>query len=82
MGKRPKLKSRQPLAGIILKFTLISSILIKRTIEHRKILVTYINSEILLEELQNEMRAICQFNPEQEFTMKWIDEEGILYFLD
>lgn len=42
----------------------------------RKILVTYINSEILLEDLQNEMRAICQFTADQEFTMKWIDEEG------
>jgi len=42
----------------------------------RKILVTYINSEILLDDLQNEMRAICQFSPDQEFTMKWIDEEG------
>ncbi|KAI9565633.1 hypothetical protein GHT06_009425 [Daphnia sinensis] len=41
-----------------------------------KILVTYINSEILLEDLRNEMRAICQFSPDQEFTMKWIDEEG------
>ncbi len=38
--------------------------------------MTYINSEILLDDLQNEMRAICQFSPDQEFTMKWIDEEG------
>lgn len=50
--------------------------------QFRKILVTYINSEILLEDLQNEMRAICQFSSDQEFTMKWIDEEGLFYFLN
>lgn len=38
--------------------------------------MTYINSDIVLDDLQNEMRAICQFSPDQEFTMKWIDEEG------
>lgn len=47
--------------------------------------MTYIKPEILLEELQNEMRAICQFSSDQEFTMKWIDEEGLckgyLYFI-
>jgi len=48
-----------------------------------KILVTYIRPEILVNGLQDEMRAICQFGPEQEFTMKWIDEEGThLYFND
>lgn len=44
---------------------------------HRKILVTYIKPEILVNGLRDEMRAICQFSPDQEFTMKWIDEEGI-----
>ena len=43
--------------------------------------MTYIKSEILLEELRNEMRAICQFMPDQEFTMKWIDEEGVFFCL-
>ena len=43
----------------------------------RKILVTYIKPEILVNGLQDEMRAICQFSPDQEFTMKWIDEEGV-----
>lgn len=38
--------------------------------------MTYINSQIQLEDLQNEMRAICQFSQDQGFTMKWIDEEG------
>lgn len=41
-----------------------------------KILVTYIKPEILVNGLRDEMRAICQFSPDQEFTMKWIDEEG------
>lgn len=40
-----------------------------------KILVTYIDPDILLEGLREEMRAICQFSADQEFTMKWIDEE-------
>lgn len=44
----------------------------------RKILVTYIDPDILLDGLREEMRAICNFSPDQEFTMKWIDEEGIV----
>ena len=39
--------------------------------------MTYIDPDILLEGLRDEMRAICQFSVDQEFTMKWIDEEGI-----
>lgn len=38
--------------------------------------MTYIDPDILLEGLREEMRAICQFSADQEFTMKWIDEEG------
>ena len=46
----------------------------------RRVLVTYISPDILLEGLQEEMRAICQFSMDQDFTMKWIDEEGITNF--
>ena len=47
----------------------------------RKILVTYIDPDILLDGLREEMRAICNFSPDQEFTMKWIDEEGTVWTL-
>jgi hypothetical protein len=44
---------------------------------NRKILVTYIDPEIMVNGLREEMRAICQFTQDMEqFTMKWIDEEG------
>jgi hypothetical protein len=76
MGKRPKSKSRQPIAGIIYIFFQFVFVIILSFLGCRKILVTYINSDIVLDALQNEMRAICQFSPDQEFTMKWIDEEG------
>ena len=46
----------------------------------RRVLVTYISPDILLEGLQEEMRAICQFSLDQDFTMIWINEEGINNF--
>lgn len=48
---------------------------------YRRVLVTYVSPDILLEGLQEEMRAICQFSLDQEFTMKWIDEEGFVHYL-
>lgn len=39
-------------------------------------MITYIDPNITLEQLQREMRAICHFTGEQVFTMKWVDEEG------
>lgn len=41
-----------------------------------EILITYIEQNISLEKLKQEMRAICRFPHDQVFTMKWIDEEG------
>lgn len=41
-----------------------------------EIMVTYIDPNVTLESLCNEMRDICKFDTEQEFTMKWVDEEG------
>jgi atypical protein kinase C iota type len=50
-------------------------------LQNRKILVTYIDPEIMVNGLREEMRAICQFSQDMEqFTMKWIDEEGNFYF--
>lgn len=41
-----------------------------------EVLITYINQNISLEELCQEMREICRFPQDQVFTMKWVDEEG------
>lgn len=45
---------------------------------YREIMITYIDPQITLEQLCQEMRDICRFNQEQVFTMKWVDEEGKL----
>ena len=41
----------------------------------RKLQITYINPGISVDTLREEMRTICGFSTEQ-FTMKWIDDEG------
>lgn len=41
-----------------------------------EVMITYIDPNITLEQLQREMRDICHFSAEQVFTMKWVDEEG------
>lgn len=41
-----------------------------------EVLITYINQDITLEGLCQEMREICRFSTDQVFTMKWVDEEG------
>lgn len=37
--------------------------------------ITYISPRISVEKLREEMRTICGFGTEQ-FTMKWVDDEG------
>lgn len=39
-------------------------------------MIIYIQPIITLENLCQEMREICKFDNEQNFTMKWVDEEG------
>lgn len=41
-----------------------------------EILITYINSDITLDGLCQEIKEICRFGHDQVFTMKWVDEEG------
>lgn len=41
-----------------------------------EVLITYIDQNISLEQLCQEMREICRFSQDQIFTMKWVDEEG------
>ena len=47
----------------------------------RKILVTYIKPEILANGLRDEMQAICQYSPDQEFTIKLINEGVSISFI-
>lgn len=42
----------------------------------RKVMVTSIASNISYDKLCHEMRDICNFDDQQLFTMKWVDEEG------
>ncbi|XP_054160714.1 protein kinase C iota type-like [Oppia nitens] len=41
-----------------------------------EVMVIYIKDDIYLNDLCNEMREICRFSQQQNFTMKWVDEEG------
>jgi len=39
-------------------------------------MITYIKPQITVDQLRHEMRVICRFPVDQDFTMKWVDEEG------
>jgi hypothetical protein len=41
-------------------------------------MITYVGPMVSLDDFSLEMREICEFGVDQEFTMKWIDEEGII----
>ena len=47
-----------------------------KTAYNGELMVTYINPDITLEKLYKEIKDICRFSEDQEFTVKWIDEEG------
>ncbi|CAH0380924.1 unnamed protein product [Bemisia tabaci] len=47
-----------------------------KTVYSGEVIVSYINSVIKYEELQNHMEDICHLAKGQPFTMKWVDEEG------
>ncbi|XP_034834680.1 atypical protein kinase C isoform X3 [Maniola hyperantus] len=47
-----------------------------KTVYSGDVFITYINHNVTLEEFTQEMMAICRFQPDQVFTMKWVDEEG------
>ena len=42
------------------------------------VLITNLSTDISYEGLCSEMRDICKFDGEQPFTVKWVDEEGLL----
>lgn len=39
-------------------------------------MITYIDPRITVDELRYQIRVFCQFPSNQDFTMKWVDEEG------
>lgn len=39
-------------------------------------MITYIDPKITVDQLRYEMMVICRFSSDQDFTMKWVDEEG------
>lgn len=47
-----------------------------KTAYNGEVMITYIDQQITVDQLCQEMREICRFVPEQVFTMKWVDEEG------
>lgn len=38
--------------------------------------ITYIPPSLEMDNLHLEIRAVCKFEPQQVFTVKWVDEEG------
>ncbi|XP_072035800.1 protein kinase C iota type-like isoform X2 [Amphiura filiformis] len=40
------------------------------------ILCISINPEVTIDDLYADMREVCSFQEDQEFTMKWVDEDG------
>ena len=47
-----------------------------KTVFYGEVMITYIKRTIGLEQLCKEMRDICRFAADKQFTMKWVDEEG------
>jgi len=47
-----------------------------KTAYNGEVLITYINPNITLEQLSEEIRDMCKFTLDQAFTIKWVDEEG------
>ncbi|KAL1464220.1 hypothetical protein WDU94_003887, partial [Cyamophila willieti] len=41
-----------------------------------EVFITYIKPDTTYERLQEEVKEICKFSPDQVFTVKWVDEEG------
>ncbi|CAD7089192.1 unnamed protein product [Hermetia illucens] len=47
-----------------------------KTAYNGEVMITYIDENITFEQLCREIRGICRFSPDQDFTMKWVDEEN------
>lgn len=42
----------------------------------REVYITYVPPVTEVAALEKEIRGICKFDTDQDFTIKWIDEEG------
>eukprot|EP00090_Calanus_glacialis_P000867 TRINITY_DN10616_c0_g1_i1.p1 TRINITY_DN10616_c0_g1~~TRINITY_DN10616_c0_g1_i1.p1 ORF type:complete len:599 (-),score=219.13 TRINITY_DN10616_c0_g1_i1:245-2041(-) len=47
-----------------------------KTAYNGQVFITYIDHSMTFPHLMEEMRDICGFSPDQELTIKWVDEEG------
>jgi len=47
-----------------------------KTAYNGQVFITYIDHSMTYMHLMEEMRDICGFSPDQELTIKWVDEEG------
>lgn len=47
-----------------------------KTAFNGEVMITYIDPKITVDQLRYEMMVICRFSSDQDFTMKWVDEEG------
>jgi len=47
-----------------------------KTAYNGQVFISYIDHGMTYPQLMSVMRDICGFSPEQEFTIKWVDEEG------
>ncbi|GAB0099605.1 atypical protein kinase C-like [Sergentomyia squamirostris] len=50
--------------------------IIVKTAYNGQKMITYISENVTFDELCTEIRGMCQFSPDQVFTMKWVDEEN------
>lgn len=46
------------------------------TVTRREFYITYINPSMRFEALVGEIKDTCRFSPKEQFTVKWVDEEG------
>lgn len=44
-------------------------------------MITHFEPSISYEGLSGEVRDMCSMDNDQQFTMKWIDEEGVFVYL-
>jgi len=47
-----------------------------KTAYNGQVFITYIDHSMTYPHLMEEMRDICGFSPDQELTIKWVDDEG------
>ncbi|KAF0768477.1 atypical protein kinase C isoform X2 [Aphis craccivora] len=48
-----------------------------KTAFNGEVMITYIDPKITVDQLRYEMMVICRFSSDQDFTMKWVDEEDV-----